>query len=401
MRSIHDVYKVGRGPSSSHTMGPARAAALFREETPEADAYRAVLYGSLSKTGKGHGTDRILTETFAPLPAEIIFSQETVEQHPNTLDLTALRGGRELRTQRVYSVGGGDLEWEGRPAPGQEQETYFENSFAEIKEFCEFRYISLTDYVELNEGAGIWDDLLEIWSVMQRSIQEGLAASGELPGGLRIERKAKSIHDHILVNKHPEIIECQRVCSYAYAVSEQNAGNGLIATAPTCGSCGVLPAVLYYFQDKRDLSDLDVAHALGVAGLFGALAKQNASVSGAECGCQAEIGVACAMAAAALGQLFGYSVKRIEYAAEVALEHHLGLTCDPICGLVQIPCIERNAVAAMRAINSANLAYFLAETRRISYDMVLKTMYETGIHLNRSYRETSEGGLARLYSRRG
>ncbi|WP_295735961.1 L-serine ammonia-lyase, iron-sulfur-dependent, subunit alpha [uncultured Oscillibacter sp.] len=401
MRSIHDVYKIGRGPSSSHTMGPARAAALFREETPEADAYRAVLYGSLSKTGKGHGTDRILTETFAPLPAEIVFSPETVEKHPNTLDLTALRGGQELRTRRVYSVGGGDLEWEGGPAPGQEQEIYFENSFAEIKEFCEFRYISLIDYVELNEGAGIWDDLLEVWDVMRASIQEGLAASGELPGGLRIERKAKSIHDHILVNKHPEIVECQRVCSYAYAVSEQNAGNGRIVTAPTCGSCGVLPAVLYYFQDKRGLSDLDIVHALGVAGLFGGLAKRNASVSGAECGCQAEIGVACAMAAAALGQLFGYSIKRIEYAAEVALEHHLGLTCDPICGLVQIPCIERNAVAAMRAINSANLAYFLAETRRISYDMVIKTMYETGIHLSKSYRETSEGGLARLYSRRG
>ncbi len=401
MRSIHDVYKIGRGPSSSHTMGPARAAALFREETPEADAYRAVLYGSLSKTGKGHGTDRILTETFAPLPAEIVFSPETVEKHPNTLDLTALRGGQELRTRRVYSVGGGDLEWEGGPAPGQEQEIYFENSFAEIKEFCEFRYISLSDYVELYEGAGIWDDLLEVWDVMRASIQEGLAASGELPGGLRIERKAKSIHDHILVNKHPEIVECQRVCSYAYAVSEQNAGNGRIVTAPTCGSCGVLPAVLYYFQDKRGLSDLDIVHALGVAGLFGGLAKRNASVSGAECGCQAEIGVACAMAAAALGQLFGYSIKRIEYAAEVALEHHLGLTCDPICGLVQIPCIERNAVAAMRAINSANLAYFLAETRRISYDMVIKTMYETGIHLSKSYRETSEGGLARLYSRRG
>lgn len=401
MRSIRDIYKVGRGPSSSHTMGPARAAAMFREETPEADAYRAVLYGSLSKTGKGHGTDRILTETFAPLPTEIVFSAETVEKHPNTLDLTAFQDGRELLSRRVYSVGGGDLEWEGGPAPQQEQETYFENSFAEIKEFCEFRYISLTDYVELNEGADIWDDLLEIWAVMQASIQEGLAASGELPGGLRIERKAKSIHDHILVNKHPEIIECQQVCSYAYAVSEQNAGNGVVVTAPTCGSCGVLPAVLYYFKDKRGLTDLDIAHALGVAGLFGALAKRNASVSGAECGCQAEIGVACAMAAAALGQLFGYSVKRIEYAAEVALEHHLGLTCDPICGLVQIPCIERNAVAAMRAINSANLAYFLAETRRISYDMVLKTMYETGIHLNRGYRETSEGGLARLYSRRG
>lgn len=401
MRSIRDVYKAGRGPSSSHTMGPAKAAALFREETPEADAYRVTLYGSLSKTGKGHGTDRILTETFSPIPTEIIFSHETMDKHPNTLDLTALKDGQELRSQRVYSIGGGDLEFEGRAAPQQEHDIYFENSFAEIKQFCEFRYISLIDYVELNEGAEIWDYLLEIWSVMQNAIQEGLATSGELPGGLHIQRKAKSIFDHILVNKHPEIIECQRVCSYAYAVSEQNADNGVIVTAPTCGACGVLPAVLYYFKDKRGLTDTDIVHALGVAGLFGALAKRNASVSGAECGCQAEIGVACAMAAAALGQLFGYSIKSIEYAAEVALEHHLGLTCDPICGLVQIPCIERNAVAAMRAINSANLAYFLADTRRISYDMVLKTMYETGIHLNRGYRETSEGGLARLYSRRG
>ena len=401
MKSLRELYKIGRGPSSSHTMGPAKAAALFREETPDADSYRVVLYGSLSKTGKGHGTDRILRETFAPLSTQIIFSQETVEKHPNTMDLTALKDGGEMRTQRVYSIGGGDLEFEGRAAPKQEGDVYLENSFAEIKQFCEFRYISLTDYVELNEGADIWDHMLEIWSVMQTSIQEGLAASGELPGGLHIERKAKSIYDHILVNKHPEIVECQRVCSYAYAVSEQNADNGRIVTAPTCGACGVLPAVLYYFKDKRGLSDLDVAHALGVAGLFGELAKHNASVSGAECGCQAEVGVACAMAAAALGQLFGYSIKRIEYAAEVALEHHLGLTCDPICGLVQIPCIERNAVAAMRAINSANLAYFLADTRRISYDMVIKTMYETGIHLNRNYRETSEGGLARLYSRRG
>lgn len=252
--------------------------------------------------------------------------------------------------------------------------------------------------MELNEGADIWDDLLEIWSVMQASIQEGLAASGELPGGLHIERKAKSIHDHILVNKHPEIIECQRVCSYAYAVSEQNADNGVIVTAPTCGSCGVLPAVLYYFKDKRGLSDMDVAHALGVAGLFGELAKRNASVSGAECGCQAEIGVACAMAAAALGQLFGYSIKRIEYAAEVALEHHLGLTCDPICGLVQIPCIERNAVAAMRAINALSLANFLTYTRKISFDMVVRTMYETGRDLFSKYRETSEGGLAKVYT---
>ena len=403
MKSIRDIYKVGKGPSSSHTMGPAKAASDFRGETPEADAYRVTLYGSLSKTGKGHGTDRAVMETLAPVPTEVIFSEEMPEdiQHPNTMDLVALRDGQELARQRVRSIGGGDILVEGRPAPDKSEETYLENSFAEIKQFCEFRYISLIDYVELNEGKDIWDYLLNIWEVMQRAVQEGLAATGELPGGLHIDRKAKSIYDHILVNKHPEVVECQMVCSFAYAVSEQNADNGTIVTAPTCGSCGVLPAVLYYIKDKRHLSDLDIAHALGVAGLFGELAKRNASVSGAECGCQAEIGVACAMAAAALGQVFGYSIKKIEYAAEVALEHHLGLTCDPICGLVQIPCIERNAVAAMRALNSANLAYFLADTRRISYDMVVKTMYETGVNMNRGYRETSEGGLARLYSRRG
>ena len=403
MKSIRDIYKVGKGPSSSHTMGPAKAASDFRKEMPEADAYRVTLYGSLSKTGRGHGTDRAVMETLAPIPTEVIFAQETPEdiQHPNTLDLVALKDGREIARQRVRSIGGGDIMVEGRSAPGQSEETYLENSFAEIKQFCEFRYISLIDYVELNEGRDIWDHLLGIWEVMQRSVQEGLSTTGELPGGLHIDRKAKSIYDHILVNKHPEVVECQLVCSYAYAVSEQNADNGTIVTAPTCGSCGVLPAVLYYIKDKRNLSDMDIAHALGVAGIFGELAKRNASVSGAECGCQAEIGVACAMAAAALGQVFGYSIKKIEYAAEVALEHHLGLTCDPICGLVQIPCIERNAVAAMRALNSANLAYFLADTRRISYDMVVKTMYETGVNMNRGYRETSEGGLARLYSRRG
>ena len=403
MKSIRDIYNVGKGPSSSHTMGPAKADSDFRKETPEADAYRVTLYGSLSKTGRGHGTDRAVMETLAPIPTEVIFAQETPEdiQHPNTLDLVALKDGREIARQRVRSIGGGDIMVEGRSAPGQSEETYLENSFAEIKQFCEFRYISLIDYVELNEGRDIWDYLLGIWEVMQRSVQEGLSTTGELPGGLHIDRKAKSIYDHILVNKHPEVVECQLVCSYAYAVSEQNADNGTIVTAPTCGSCGVLPAVLYYIKDKRNLSDMDIAHALGVAGIFGELAKRNASVSGAECGCQAEIGVACAMAAAALGQVFGYSIKKIEYAAEVALEHHLGLTCDPICGLVQIPCIERNAVAAMRALNSANLAYFLADTRRISYDMVVKTMYETGVNMNRGYRETSEGGLARLYSRRG
>jgi len=403
MKSIRDIYKIGKGPSSSHTMGPAKAATIFRNENPDADAFKVILYGSLSKTGKGHGTDRAVCDSLAPTPTEIVFNKDTELElkHPNTMDLIAIKDGAETATMRVYSIGGGDISIEGREETIRVEETYLENSFAEIREFCEFRYISLTDYVELNEGPEIWDFLHEVWAVMQQSVRDGLAASGELPGGLHIQRKAKHLHEHIQLSHHPEIVECQKVCSYAYAVSEQNADNGLIVTAPTCGSCGVLPAVLYYFKDKRKLSDDEVVRALGVAGLFGELAKRNASVSGAECGCQAEVGVACSMAAAALGQIFGYSIKQIEYAAEVALEHHLGLTCDPICGLVQIPCIERNAVAAMRAINSANLALFLADTRVISYDMVIKTMYETGINMNRRFRETSEGGLARIFSRRG
>ena len=403
MKSIRDIYKIGKGPSSSHTMGPAKAATIFRNENPDADAFKVILYGSLSKTGKGHGTDRAVCDSLAPTATEIVFNNDTELElkHPNTMDLIAIKDGAEVATMRVYSIGGGDISIEGREETIRVEETYLENSFAEIREFCEFRYISLTDYVELNEGPEIWDFLHEVWSVMQQSVRDGLAASGELPGGLHIQRKAKHLHEHIQLSHHPEIVECQKVCSFAYAVSEQNADNGLIVTAPTCGACGVLPAVLYYFKEKRKLSDDDVVRALGVAGLFGELAKRNASVSGAECGCQAEVGVACSMAAAALGQIFGYSIKQIEYAAEVALEHHLGLTCDPICGLVQMPCIERNAVAAMRAINSANLALFLADTRVISYDMVIKTMYETGINMNRRFRETSEGGLARIFSRRG
>ena len=403
MRSIRDIYKIGKGPSSSHTMGPVAAAEIFRAETPEATGYRVLLYGSLSKTGRGHGTDRALKSALAPIPVDVVFSAETPEnmQHPNTMDLIAFRGEDELARIRVQSIGGGDIVIEGRPVDKDNEDVYLENSFAEISQFCHYRYIDLVQYVELNEGKEIWDYLAEVWKVMQESIREGLNAEGELPGGLHIKRKAKSLHEHIPVNKHPELLECQYVCSYAYAVSEQNADNGTIVTAPTCGSCGVLPAVLYYLKKKRGLTDLDVVHALGVAGLFGELAKRNASVSGAECGCQAEIGVACSMAAAAAGQLFGYTLDQIEYAAEVSMEHHLGLTCDPICGLVQIPCIERNAVAAMRAINAANISYFLSGTRNISYDMVLKSMYHTGKDLSHRYKETAEGGLARAYSRRG
>ncbi len=402
MKSIRDIYKIGTGPSSSHTMGPARAAALFREEHPEADSVKALLYGSLSKTGRGHGTDRAILEALKPLPGEVSFCAEDPEDmhHPNTMDLIAYQNGAECGRMRVQSIGGGDIVIEGRDASFQREEAYMENSFAEIQQFCSFRYVDLVEYVEMNEGEEIWDFLIEVWKVMKAAVEEGLSRTGVLPGGLHIERKAKFMHDQIVESKYPELVECQKVCSYAYAVSEQNADNGTIVTAPTCGACGVLPAVLYYFWEKRGLSDLEVAHALGVAGLFGELAKQNASVSGAECGCQAEIGVACSMAAAAASQIFGYDIAKIEYAAEVSMEHHLGLTCDPVMGLVQIPCIERNAVAAMRAINSANIAYFLTGTRNISYDMVIRSMYNTGRDLDSRYRETSEGGLARTWSRK-
>ena len=404
MRSIRDIYKIGRGPSSSHTMGPEAASRLFRGEHPEAERFRVVLYGSLSKTGRGHGTDRAIMAAMDPLPTEVEFSAEEPEdmKHPNTMDLFAYAGGEETGRMRVYSIGGGDIAVEGREREDKhEGEIYLENSFAEIRQFCEYRYIDLVEYISINEGDEIWEYLATVWETMQRAVEAGLSKEGILPGGLKIERKAKRLYNKVLETAHPEVLECQKVCSYAFAVGEENADNGVIVTAPTCGASGVLPAVLYYLRQKRKVTDEQIIHALGVAGLFGELAKKNASVSGAECGCQAEVGVACAMAAAAAGYIFGYELNQIEYSAEIALEHHLGLTCDPICGLVQVPCIERNAVAAMRALNSANLAFFLEGTRRISYDMVIKSMYRTGLDMNQRYRETAEGGIAAAFARRG
>ena len=401
MQSIRTLYKVGKGPSSSHTMGPERAAKLFREMTPEADRYEVILYGSLAKTGVGHGTDRVLVDTLAPYPTKIVFASVDPGnmKHPNTLDLIAYQDNKETQRIRVESIGGGDIVVEGE-AQHADAEVYPENSFAEIARFCQWRHVSLPEYVELNEGPEIWSFLEHIWHVTRQSIEDGLAAEGILPGGLNVQRKAKYLYERTHLLDLPQVRELQLVCSYAFAVAEQNAGNGTIVTAPTCGSCGVLPAVLMYMQQKYDLPDRKIAEALGVAGLFGNLVRHNASISGAECGCQAEIGTACSMAAAAMGELTGLTIEEQEYAAEIAMEHQLGLTCDPICGLVQIPCIERNAVAAKRAIDASNLSHMLVGTRTISFDMVVRTMYETGINMNRAFRETSEGGLARLYSRR-
>ena len=401
MKSIRDLYKIGKGPSSSHTMGPARAAEIFKSENPDAERYEVVLYGSLAKTGIGHGTDRVLRDVFAPKDVQIIFAEHDPDdlKHPNTLDLSAFTGAEKTASIRVESIGGGDIVVEGRPGL-EPPEVYPENSFAEIAQFCAWRQVSLPQYVEMNEGPEIWDFLKDTWNAMRQEIHDGLSAEGVLPGGLNVQRKAKYLFERGHQVDIPQVRELQQVCAYAFAAAEQNAGNGTIVTAPTCGSCGVLPAVLLYLQDKYKFTDEKIAEALSVAGLLGCLIKRNASVSGAECGCQAEIGSACSMAAAAMSQLMGLSIQEIEYSAEIAMEHHLGLTCDPICGLVQIPCIERNAVAAKRAIDASNLAHMLVGTRTISFDMVVRTMYETGLSINKAFRETSEGGLARLYSRK-
>ena len=398
MKSIREIFKIGKGPSSSHTMGPEKAAKLFKSEHPEADAFVVTLYGSLSKTGKGHGTDRVILDTLAPLPAEIVFNSDDslALPHPNTLDFSARRNGAETGFMRVMSIGGGDIRIEGR-ADYQPPEVYKEKNFAEIAAYCKQHNLRISDYVEENEGPEIWEFLLSVWSAMSSAIQEGLTHSGILPGGLNVERKAQYLYNQRHIDERPETRENRIVCAYAFAVSEQNAGQGTIVTAPTCGACSTLPAVLKYMQEEKRIDDRQVLRALAVAGVIGNIVKTNASISGAECGCQAEIGTACSMASAALAELFEMGIDQIEYAAEVALEHHLGLTCDPINGLVQIPCIERNAVAAMRAINAVRIANFLTATRKISFDMVVETMYQTGRDLNHIYRETSEGGLAKLY----
>ena len=403
MKSIREIYKIGKGPSSSHTMGPERAAQLFQHRYPQADFFRVTLYGSLSKTGVGHGTDRVLRTVLGEERTKIVFSQERWEgMHPNTMDFSAFAGDLEIGQARVESIGGGDIRICGEPQAAQSEEIYVEHSFAEIAYFCKWRYIqTLSEYVELNEGPEIWPFLLEVWQTMKAAMEAGLSKTGVLPGGLNVQRKAKYLYDQKVQEGIPALKEFQRIAAYAYAVAEENADNGTVVTAPTCGACGVVPAVLKYAQDTKGFTDEQILRGLATAGIIGNLTKQNASISGAECGCQAEIGTACSMAAAALAELYGQNLDQVEYAAEVAMEHHLGLTCDPICGLVQIPCIERNAVAAVRAMNACNLSYFLTGSRNISYDMVCRAMKETGIHLDHRFRETSEGGLAKLYNRKG
>lgn len=395
MQSLKELYRIGRGPSSSHTIGPERACKIFLRENPDADSFKAVLYGSFAKTGAGHGTEEVLKTTLKN--AEIVCDAATKTSHPNTMELFAYKNGEQIAFMRVYSVGGGAIRIEGRALEEIDEHVYPLRTFTEIRKHCEERGMRLFDYVFECEGEEIVGYLKKVWRAMQTAIDEGLQASGELPGGLGVQRKARVLYDCGSAVEKESSRENRLVCAYAFAVGEQNAAAQTIVTAPTCGACGVLPAVLRYTAEREARTEEEIVRALATAGLIGNLIKTNASISGAECGCQAEIGSACCMAAAALAELHGMDLGQIEYAAEVAMEHHLGLTCDPIRGLVQIPCIERNAVAAMRAINAANLAEFLSGSRKISFDLVIQTMYETGKDLAHPYRETAEGGLAKLY----
>lgn len=393
METIAKIYKIGYGPSSSHTMGPRKAASTFVERYPNANSYRVTLYGSLAATGKGHLTDRAIIDTIGSDKLDL-FWEPTVflPFHPNGMKFEALDSqGKELGQWTVFSVGGGDIADENTVE--EVKKIYEMNTLTDILEWCQANGRTFWEYVEIYEGPQIWDYLKTVWEAMKEAIHRGLENEGVLPGIIKLPRKASA---YLIKAKSSQgtLQSRSMVFAYALAVSEENAAGGVIVTAPTCGSCGVIPAVLYHMQERYGFSEIKILRALATAGLIGNLIKENASISGAQVGCQGEVGAACAMASGAATQLFGGTPAQIEYAAEMGLEHHLGLTCDPVAGLVQIPCIERNAFAAARALDSSAFAAHSDGSHHISFDKVVKTMNQTGKDLPSLYKETSEGGLA-------
>ena len=395
MKSIKSIYKIGHGPSSSHTVGPYRAAQIMSRRYPDADAFRVTLYGSLAFTGEGHGTGKAIKSALPS--AEILFNREERNlPHPNTMRFEAFRDGQLLGNTRVFSIGGGSIRIENEVSE-EDNEIYPQQNFSEILQVCREEDLTLVDFIYKQENSSLREYLSMIWKAMKASVERGLCADGVLPGGLNVARKARLLYEKRCYNESADVTMNRVIAAYAYAVSEENADENIVVTAPTCGSCGVLPSVLYYMNMDRGFPEEEILDAMAVAGLVGNVIRTNASISGAECGCQAEIGSACCMTAAAVAALFKLNIDQIEYAAEIAMEHNLGLTCDPVGGLVQIPCIERNAVAAMRAISAVNLSRFLYTTRKISFDDVIATMYRTGLDMDEKYRETSHGGLAVIY----
>lgn len=396
MKSIRELYRIGTGPSSSHTMGPRMAATQFAEAHPEASAFEVTLYGSLAATGKGHLTDRAIIEVLEPhAPVRIDWQPKVfLPFHPNGMRFRALNAeGHIIAEDTVFSVGGGQLARENDPE-GESPDVYPLSSLTDILNWCTDNGRTFWEYVEQCESPSIWPYLSEVWAVMKASVERGLDHEGVLPGPLKLPRRATTYY--VRASGYKSNLQSRGlVFAYALAVSEENASGGEIVTAPTCGSCGVLPAVLYHLALSRQFSEARICRALATAGLIGNVVKHNASIAGAEVGCQGEVGVACAMAAAAANQLFGGSPAQIEYAAEMGLEHHLGMTCDPVCGLVQIPCIERNAYAAARALDANLYSAFTDGGRRVSFDRVVEVMKQTGHDLPSIYKETGEGGLAR------
>lgn len=395
MKSIRELFRIGLGPSSSHTMGPRKAAEIFYASNPEAKRFEVTLYGSLAATGRGHMTDVAILDACPGI--QIIWEPKTfLPFHPNGMEFRSYDKEEEpIRTWRVYSVGGGALAEEGEQTMVQ-PDVYNLNTMTEILDYCKWSGKCYWEYVEECEGPEIWDFLREVWHTMVSAVEDGLEAEGVLPGPLNLRRKAAAYY--VKATGFKDNLRTRGlVFAYALAVSEQNASGGRIVTAPTCGSCGVLPGVLYHLWKSRDFAEIRMLRALATAAIFGNVVKHNASISGAEVGCQGEVGVACAMAAAAANQLFGGSPAQIEYAAEMGLEHHLGMTCDPVCGLVQIPCIERNAYAAARAMDANIYSAFTDGIHRVSFDKVVEVMKQTGHDLPSFYKETAEGGLAKDY----
>lgn len=398
MKSLKELYRIGKGPSSSHTMGPQRAARIFADRNPGARSFTVTLYGSLAATGHGHMTDVAIMGELEPLaPVSINWQPDVfLPFHPNGMKLQAYDAEGNITDEwTVYSVGGGALS-EGKEDTGafNTPEVYDMSTMTEIMEWCNATGRSYWEYVGMCEDSGIWDFLREVWSVMKDAVERGINREGRLPGPLNLMRKAPIYF--VKASGYKQSLQSRGlVYSYALAVSEENASGGTIVTAPTCGACGVLPAVLYHGYKGHGFSEERILHALATAGLIGNIVKQNASISGADVGCQGEVGVACAMASGATCQLFGGSPSQIEYAAEMGLEHHLGMTCDPVCGLVQIPCIERNAFAATRALDANLYASFSDGNHRVSFDKVVAVMKQTGHDIPSLYKETSAGGLAK------
>jgi len=394
MKSLRYLYRIGHGPSSSHSIGPYRTAKYFKKRYPDAISYEVILYGSLALTGRGHLTDKTIVETLAPTPTKIVFDYKTAVPHPNTMDFTLFFEDGKSITKRVFSVGGGAIKIEGELEEAEE-EVYPEKNFAEISTLCKEKGWSLVDYVRHYEGDEIFEYLRGVWKQMLTTIDNGLKATGELPGTLHVKRRAYEFLTSKFEYESAVGRAYRSIMAFAFATGEENAAGGMVVTAPTCGSAATMPALLKYYQKMYDVPEERVIEALAVGGVFGNVIKQNGSISGAEAGCQAEIGSACSMTAAAYAYLKKLSIDGIECAAEVAMEHSLGSTCDPVGGYVQIPCIERNVLAATRAETAVRLAEYASDTHSISFDTIVQTMIETGRDLKKAYRETSKGGLAK------